>query len=214
MTEFDIASDIMNLVTSNEGVTNSRLRLEQIMLDVDSMRMRLISEADRNLIFQKPYQGFSQGIKKLKVLRTTDRQLYVELPKIYTDQQGRPSIGYIGGTDRKSPYRITTGMHNTEHDEFISAYPTVHYSEGLVRLKNATADYISIYDTVFEDPSALDAFGEYDFERTSYPLPEAMIDLLIGKVAEGYLRTMYRKVPQPNTQTDLPMGAGATGRKR
>jgi hypothetical protein len=208
MTEFEIASDILNLVTSNEGVTNSRLRMDQVLLDVDSMRLRLIAEAEKALVLRKPYQGYSQRIKSLKVQRNPDRSLFVEIPKVYVDANGKPAIGYIGSTDGKTSFRIITGMHNTSHDEFISAYPTVHYSEGLLKFRNTTAENIAILDTIFEDPSALEVYGEYNGETSGYPLPGVMIDLLIGKVANGYLNTMYRKLPQPNTQTDLPIGGG------
>lgn len=209
MTEFEIASDIMNLVTSNEGVTNSRIRMEQIMLDADSMRLRLIAEAEKALMFRKPFQGYSQSIKSLKISRATDKSLYVDIPRVLCDAQGRPCIGYIGGKDMKSPYRVIVGAQRnyTEHDEFISAYPWAHYSEGRLTFKHVTAEYLTLADTVFEDPSALEAHDEYNPELSQYPLPGALLDMLIGKVADGYLRTAYRKMPQPNTQTDIPTGA-------
>lgn len=209
MTEFEIASNIMNLVTSNEGVTNSRIRMEQILLDVDTMRLRLIAEAEKVQMFRRPYQGYSQKIDSLKVLRNPDRSLYVEIPKLYIGADGKPSVGYIGGKDLKSPYRILIGNQRNynEHDEFIDRYPYAHYDEGKLNFKNVTSEYIAIQDAVFEDPSALEVHG-YNGEVSKYPLPGVTIDVLIGKVAEGYLRTMYRKMPQPNTQTDLPTGTG------
>lgn len=203
MTEFEIASDIMNLVTSNEGVTNSRIRMEQILLDVDSMRLRLIAEAEKGMAFRRPYQGYSQKIETLKVLRNPDKSYYCDVSRIFIEASGKPAIGYIGGKDLKSPYRVTVGNQKnySDHDEFISKYALVHYSEGRLTFKNIATDNICLHDTVFEDPSSL---AGYNGESSAYPLPSSVIDVLIGKVADGYLRTMYRKPPQPNAQIDLP----------
>jgi hypothetical protein len=210
MTEFEIVSNIENLVTSNEGVTNTLLRKDQILLDIDSMRIRLIAEAEKALMFRKPYQGFGQKISSLDVQRAADKSLYVDIPRIFIDHTGKPAVGYIGGKDESTPYRIITGNQIISDDPYIASYPAVHYSDGRLTFKNATPpSKIMLRDTVFEDPSALEVYGEYDPETSSYPLPSSVIDILIGKVADGYLRTMYRKAPQPNTQTDLPATAAA-----
>lgn len=207
MTEFEIASNIENLVTSNEGVTNTLLQKDQILLDIDSMRIRLIAEAEKALMFRKPYQGYGQKIGTLKIQRDTDKSSYVDIPRVYIDHTGKPSIGYIGGKDGSNPYRVITGNQIISSDAYISEYPTVHYSEGRLTFRNGNPpNNLTMRDTVFEDPSALEAYGEYDPEVNAYPLPSSVIDLLIGKVADGYLRTMYRKAPQANTQTDLPGG--------
>jgi len=55
---------------------------------------------------------------------------------------------------------------------------------------------------LFEDPSSLEIFGDYDHEVDDYPTPQGDIDMIIGKTAESYLRTEPYKIILPNTQTD------------
>ena len=56
---------------------------------------------------------------------------------------------------------------------------------------------------VFEVPDELTKYG-YDEMVTKYPVPAGFADMLIGKTAESYIRTMYRVPIQPNTQSDMP----------
>jgi hypothetical protein len=94
-------------------------------------------------------------------------------------------------------------MKNALHDHFIGKMAIAHYDEGKITFKNVSPQYVTVV-AVFEDPSDLEIYGDYDPESSEYPLPASMIDSLIGKTAESYIRTMYRIRPQPNIQTDLP----------
>lgn len=205
MTEHQIASAILNYVTSNQGVTNSPIRLEQIRDEVDTLRIRLIAEAEKTLQLVKPYQGYGQHIKNITVQTGEERKRFITVPRIYIDVKGKPAIGYIGGNDGRSPYRIVTGNHQNyiKDDHFLANYPTAIYSEGEITFKNIVPDRIMIRDTIFEDPSALEKW-DYDFQETQYPIPNGMIDMIIGKTSDSYIRTQYRIPPQSNTQSDIP----------
>lgn len=204
MTEFEIVSSVMELVTSSEGVTNTSLSPEQVADEIDTLRVRMAAELDGKSLFRRPYQGFTQTIKSLSVLKDSNRVSYLDIPRLVIQLNGEPACLYIGGKDDKSPYRLVTGnLENYVHDHIIGKMPIAHYQEGRITFRNVAPQQIKLV-AVFEDPSDLEIYGDYDSETSEYPMPAAMIDSLIGKTAESYLRAMYRIRPQPNTQTDLP----------
>jgi hypothetical protein len=204
MTEFEIITSVMELVTSTEGVTNTSLSQEQVADECDTLRVRLIGEQDKLTLFRRPYQGYTQKIPSLKILKDNDKVSYVDIPRLVIKSNGEPAHLYIGGKDMASPYRLVTGdIRNALEDHFVGKLAIVHYHEGRLTFKNVAPQYISVV-AVFEDPSDLELGGNYDPENSEYPFPAGMIDILIGKTAEAYIRTMYRVRVQPNVQTDSP----------
>jgi hypothetical protein len=111
---------------------------------------------------------------------------------------------YIGGTDGKSPYRVVVNGNgeNESHDQFIGKMPMAIIDEDDLSFRNINPKVVKVA-MVFEYPDRLAIYG-YDDEDTEYPMPGGLIDKLIGKTAESYIRTLYRIGPQANTQTDLP----------
>jgi hypothetical protein len=204
MTEFEIVTSVMELVTSAEGVTNTSLSPDQVADELDTLRVRMIMEADKLTIFRRPYQGYTQQIPSLKVEKDSNKVSFVKIPRLVIKANGEPSVLYIGGKDDKSPYRVVTGdVQNALHDHFVGKMAIALYHEGTLTFKNVAPQFIKVV-AVFEDPSDLDVGGNYDPENDEYPFPAGMIDVLIGKTAESYIRTMYRIRPQPNVQTDIP----------
>ena len=212
MTEHEIASAIENYVTSYEGVTGSSLSLEQIKDEVNTLRMRVISELDQSKLLMTPFVGYVQTIPSTPVIKTTENEvttLTIKIPRIYIRANGKIAITYVGGTDLASPYRITTGNHHmwSKADAFIGDKPMAHYREdedgGLITIHQKSTTAVAV-QAVFETPSNLSSFGIYDDEVTSYPMPQAQIDSLIGKIAESYVRVMYRIPAQSNIQADSP----------
>lgn len=206
MTEAKIVSAIKNYVTSQRGVTGFDLRNEQVADEVDTLRMRMIAELDNSRIFRKPYQGFVQ-----KIEFTVPNTKKIDLPKIYIKQDGTPAIEYVGGKNFTTSYRVVTGVNHANwiaNDEY-SLFPVAVVEGQQITFKNfGSNDLVMI--AVFEDPSDLEDYGydpgyDSDDDASEYPMPNSMIDAIIGKTAESYLRTMYRIQPQPNTQVDLPV---------
>ena len=211
MTELQIVTSVLELVTSAEGVTNTSLSREQVADEIDTLRCRMMAEIDAKSIFRNPYVGYTQTITNLKVERDANRVSYADIPRVFVQLGGEPAIAYIGGKDGKSPYRVITGdMENAVHDQFVGKMATVHYAEGRLTFRNVSPQYIKVV-AVFEDPSDLEYSGDYDSETSEYPMVAGMVDMLIGKSTESYIRTMYRVRPQPNTQTDLA-GAGPSAK--
>lgn len=212
MTEHEIASAIENYVTSYEGVTGSSLSLEQIKDEVNTLRMRVISELDQAKLLMTPFVGYVQTIPSIKVNKeTVDEKivLTIKIPRIYIRANGKIAITYVGGVDLASPYRITTGNHHmwSKADAFIGNKPMAHYREdedgGLITIYQKATEKIAV-QALFETPSHLSTFGIYDDEVTAFPMPQAQIDALIGKTSESYIRTMYRIPTQSNIQADSP----------
>jgi hypothetical protein len=207
MTEAKIVAAIKNYVTSQRGVTGFSLRNEQVADEVDTLRMRMILEADSARLFRKPFQGYTQ-----KISFTVPGNKKVDLPKVYIRADGTPAVAYVGGQLGNTAYRLVTGYNHGQWvatDEF-SLLPVAMLEGTEFTFKNFASNSL-IMIAVFEDPSSLEAYGYdpgYDTEDgeegDDYPMPNAMIDQIIGKTAESYIRTMFRIPPQPNTQIDAP----------
>lgn len=205
MTQFEIVAAVMNLVTSHEGVTNTSLSEGQVAAEVHTCRQRMMDDMDKVALFRKPYIGFTQTISELAVQKNNlTGELYALVPRVYRMRNNEIAIGYIGGKDGKSPYRIITGdtSENYTHDQFLAKKAVAIYEDGVFKFRNISPKFVWITG-VFEYPDQLAIHG-YDDEETSYPMPGGLIDQLIGKTAESYIRTMYRVMPQPNTQSDIP----------
>ena len=208
MTELQIITAVMNLVTSSEGVTNTSLSPEQVAEEMDTLRVRMIDEIDKVSLFRRPYIGYTQMIDSIPVLtNATTKRKYIDIPRLVIKRDSTPAYLYIGGTDNKSPFRVITGENadNATHDHFISTFPIALYNEGHIDFYNSVPNQIKLI-AVWEDPSALESLGVYDTEVNPYPMPIGLIDQLIGKTADGYIRTMYRISVQANTQSDKPTG--------
>ena len=212
MTEHEIASAIENYVTSYEGVTSSSISLEQIKDEVNTLRMRLVTELDQQKVLMTPFVGYVQTIPNIKVIKTTVNEvaiLTIKIPRVYIRANGKIALTYIGGIDLASPYRITTGNHHmwSKADAFIGGKPMAHYREdedgGLITIHQKAINNIAV-QALFETPSHLAPFDIYDDDKTAYPMPQAQIDMMIGKISESYIRTMYRIPTQSNIQADSP----------
>lgn len=212
MTEHEIASAIENYVTSYEGVTSSSISLEQIKDEMNTLRMRVVSELDQQKLLMTPFVGYVQTIPSVTVSKETINEvaiLTIKVPRIYIRANGKIAITYVGGIDLASPYRITTGNHHmwSKADAFIGDKPMAHYREdedgGLITLYQKSTEKIAV-QALWETPSHLASFGIYDDEKTAYPMPQAQIDVLIGKIAESYVRVLYRIPTQSNIQADSP----------
>lgn len=200
----------MNLVTSHEGVTNTSLSEEQVGEEVDTLRVRMADELDKASLFRRPYLGFTQVISSINTVKNSDNRYTVTIPKLIVKRDGNPAFLYIGGKDKESPYRVITGdqVKNAAHDPFIGKSAIAHYNEGIIEFYNVVPKAVRIVGA-FQDPSALEILGVWDYTTDDYPMPAGMIDQLIGKTAEAYIRTLYRTSIQPNTQSDKPVAANA-----
>lgn len=209
MTELDIASSIMNVVTSHEGVTNVSLSEDQISDEVDTLRARMILELDQTSHFRRPYLGYTQTISNLTVVKAKDKTPTVTIPRVLMKLDNTPAILYVGGKDGNSPYRVIAGESsiNATHDQFIGNLPIALYKENKIELYQTHPPNEVMIIAVFEDPSELEIFGVYDSEKDNYPMPNALLDKLIGKTIESYMRTLYRVPIQPNVQADIPQQA-------
>jgi len=212
MTEHEIASAIENYVTSYEGVTSSSISLEQIKDEINTLRMRIVTELDQQKMLMTPFVGYVQTIPSVKVTKETINEvviLTVKIPRVYIRANGKIAITYVGGIDLSSPYRITTGNHHmwSKADAFIGGKPMAHYREdedgGLITIYKKATEKIAV-QALFETPSHLSTFDIYDDEKTAFPMPQAQIDTMIGKTVESYIRTMYRIPAQSNIQADSP----------
>jgi hypothetical protein len=167
--------------------------------------MRQIADMDQARLFVRPWDAFVQELDNVSTTKVgTDYE--IELPKIYTLANGDPAISYIGSSNFQEPFRVVNGNQHLLMKD--SEYPNAPYAwvtgTGKIKIRNTEATKLSLR-AVFEKPSAFQDFGfNYDPEVTLYPSTDALIDQIIGKTSEAYLRTLYRTVPQPNVQTDIP----------
>lgn len=216
-TELEIASAISNYVTSNQGVTDFPVSLKQVSDEVDTLRVRLISEADAKGILARPYFNYTQTITfSATKLDAITRERYIDVPRLFILKNGKPAIAYCGGERGTKHYRVVSGFQREwhTHDRWIGKAPTAIVTETdevdgfRIRFKNITPNKARII-AIFEDPSDLEPY-DYDGWKTSseggslYPMPSGEIDVIIGKTVESYLRTMYRTPLQANQMVDAP----------
>jgi hypothetical protein len=209
MTEFDIASAIRNYVTSHEGVTNFKPSLQQIRDEVDTLRIRLLTEQDVQNRYVFSFEQYYQIIDIKPKYNSTTRKTTAAIPVLYFRANGKPAYRYVGGSQGNTPHKIVTGNDKywAMHSPYTGQMATVTYEEGILDFLSKTPTTIRV-EAVFEKPSACRKYNGYDWMKDRYPVSQSMVDILIGKTAESYLRTMYRVPPQPNTQSDIP-GANA-----
>jgi len=206
MTEFEIASAIENYVTSHRGVTDFPLSIRQIRDEVDTTRLRFLSDtenANRGIISLNPY---SQTIT-LKVSRDA-KGLFAVVPELHYLESGKLAALYVGSSSNKTPFKVVVSNRSiwAEYDMYSGKMPTAIYSAGVFRFKHTTPKEI-VVEAIFKKPSELRTFG-YDWKRDQYPAPYGLIDKIIGKSAESYLRTRQQVLPQPNTQSDIDVQGG------
>lgn len=209
MTEFQIASAIKNYVTAQKAVTNSDIELDQIRDEIDTLRGRLIDEMDGQGLFQKPFLSYTQFHKFSTKRDSISKVMYADIPPIMIGRDNKPFTAYVGGSDGRSPYRVVIGnqLDYLDHkDVWERSMKTVLYEHGRLTFRNTGPDTISVR-AVYVKPFDLSPFG-YDWTSTSYPAPQRMIDAIIGKTSDSYLRTMYRLPIQPNTASDNVVGGG------
>lgn len=208
MTEHQIVSAVENYVTSNEGVTSFPVSQSQIADELNTVRTRLIDDLDKQRQFVRPWDGYTQIIKD-EATTKEGTNYQIQLPRIYILANGLPAVSFIGSVDFKESYKVVNGNQHFNMED--SEYPHAPYAwvmpDGLVKIYNAEPKKISFIG-VLETPQQLEELGfGYDPETSEYPFPGGMIDRIIGKTAESYLRVMYRLFPQANTQADIPQPA-------
>lgn len=217
-TEFEIASAISNYVTSQQGVTDFPVTLKQISDEVDTLRVRLITEADTKGLLRRPFLNYTQTIRPqgVQVQLSASRVRYCKIPRLFVLSSGKPAIAYCGAFAGDFHFRVVHGLQREWHkaDRWIGSSPTVAVIESeagdghILEFRNISPNKFR-FTAIFEDPSDLEPYG-YDGSTTSqeggtlYPMPSGEVDIIIGKTAEAYLRTMYRVPLQPNQTVDAP----------
>ena len=200
MTEFEIASAIQNYVTSHSGVTDSPISLRQIRDEVDTLRLRLLDELFRGRNTMVDISPYTQVAKV-----TTAKEngiLVAHIPELYFQPNGKLAISYITSSSGATPFKVVVGTRSlyADDDLYTGNAPTVVYQSSYLRFKNVAPKAILI-EGVFNKPSELTPYG-YDWKKSHYPVPYGMIDHIIGKTAESYLRLRQPILPTPNTQSD------------
>lgn len=208
MIEYRISAAIEKIVTSHEGVTDFPITHAQILDEVDTLRVRTLQEMDRDLLLEKPYNLMVQTINYTKdnFVKLESGKSYVECPRIFAHEDGQLAIAFIGSTTFEKQYRPVVGrqIRYARADRYNKEEPIAHFKDGKIFFENVAPSSLTLV-AIFERPRDLEPFG-YNPETHDYPLSNGKIDIIIGKTAESYIRTLYRVRPQPNQTVDLPQG--------
>ena len=185
--------------------TNSNLSIRQIRDEVDTLRIRLVTELDVQNRYIFPFDEYLQII----TVNTTraNNKTTATIPSVLIRSNGRPVIRYAGGTSGNTPHKVVTGNSRTwsSHDPITGKLATVYYNNGKLEFLGKNVPSKVLVEALFRKPSELGKLG-YNYKTDHYPVPFSLADTLIGKTSESYIRTMYRILPQPNTQSDIPQG--------
>ena len=123
MTEYELASAVMNRVTSHEGVTQSSLTLKQIRDEADNIRLQIVLQLDKQRMLLP--EAYYQHLEKIKTTPITQGVFkgwsYINVPRIHTNIRHKPEIQYAGPVEERVPNRIVMGNHHvyTPKDRFI-----------------------------------------------------------------------------------------------
>ena len=200
MTEYEIASAIQNYVTSHAGVTDSPISIRQIRDEVDTLRLRLLDEmyAQNNTFVD--YGAYTQLLTAPTVIE--NKKAVAEIPAIYYDPSGKIMVTFLGSSTGDTPFKVIGGSRRiwAKFDTYTGSVPTGIYHNGKMTLENVAPEAIFM-EAIFDKPSSLSKYG-YDWKKSRYPVPQGVIDLIIGKTAESYIRTRVPQLPRPNTQSD------------
>ena len=200
MAGFEIASAIQNYVTSHSGVTDSPISLRQIRDEVDTLRLRLLDDLFRSrksMVDVSPYaQTATVSTEKV------DGKLQAHIPELYYQPNGKLGVQFLGSSSQETPFKVVFGRRAiwSDNDLYTGKVPTAIYQGSIVTFRNVAPKSIFI-EAVFNKPSELTQYG-YDWKKSHYPVPYGMIDHIIGKTAESYLRLRQPVLPTPNTQSD------------
>ena len=200
MTEFEIASAIQNYVTSHSGVTDSPISLRQIRDEVDTLRLRLLDELFRARNSMVDVSAYTQTA--IVPTEKVDGKLQAHVPELYYQPNGKLAVQFLGSSSQETPFKVVFGRRATwsDYDTYTGKVPTAIYQASIVTFRNVAPKSIFI-EAVFNKPSELTKYG-YDWKTSHYPVPYGMIDHIIGKTAESYLRLRQPVIPVPNTQSD------------
>jgi len=209
MTEFDIASAIKNYVTSHEGVTNFKPSIDQIRDEVDTLRIRLLTELEIQNRYVFTFDEYYQNIEIKTSYDVVNKMARGVIPLVHFTAKNKPAVQYIGSLKGDTPHKLVTGNDRywAQHSPYTGNMATVVYEDGNLEFLSKNVPKKIRVRAVFRRPSDCRKYNDYNWQESEYPVPNSLLDVLIGKTAESYLRTMYRIYPQPNTQSDMPRGA-------
>lgn len=206
MTEYEFASAVMNRVTSHEGVTQSSLTTRQIRDEADNLRLQIVQQLEKQRVLMP--EAYYQHLEKIKTTRITEGVFkgwsYIKIPRIHTNMKHKPEIQYAGPTAERTPNRIVISNHHiyTPSDRFIGDAPTAFYDNDQIKFSEGYKE-VTI-KALFEDPSDLTDYQQYDWRKDPYPCPAGDLELIVDRLVRRYIPEVYRVPPQPNTQVDNP----------
>ena len=215
MSEFEIISAIENYVTSHAGVTDSSIEPTQIAAEIDTLRLRFLREFEKTDRLGRIPRSYSQrlGPVETQEYEINDRNyMGIVLPRLYFRDNGKAIVFYLGSDDMDNHHRIVYGksFRNFESELYTSRHSTAWIDGERLLFLNTSPESV-ILDAVYADPSDLGtgSLNFYDPRNDDYPCPEDIKDMIIGKTAESYIRTLYRTMPQSNKQVDLPVAGNS-----
>lgn len=211
MTIEAITSAIMNYVTENQGINGTRVPKKQIRAEVHTLRGRLIREMVKSRL-PVPADCYSllKGIRLSEEPITLDcyddmmesaiEARVAKIPKLITHPlTNKPLIRFSGNYNRSAPLRIIYGnqIFYFMEEEIHKDQPTlwVDSAQERVVLFDDTLETLQMECVVANPDSLIDySFCDYG-EESPYPADEEMIDHIIGKTQESYMRAFYRMQP-------------------
>jgi hypothetical protein len=176
MTEFELVSAIRNIVTSHEGVTNFKPSIQQIRDEVDTLRIRLLTELDAQnryfTMFDQYYQTIEVSTKYDAISKTTT----AKIPVIHFRGNGLAAIRYIGGLSGGDSHKFITGKdsHWANSSPYTGHLAAVHYSgDGDLKFMSRNAPKKIMVEAVFVRPRDCKSYNGYDWEKDRYPVDYA-----------------------------------------
>lgn len=210
-----IASIIQNSINGGHGVTNERIRFEQIKDEVILTMHRLLDEYEKSgrlteEDIDKMYQRVDCIALECKDIAECCNGVKSGQKVLTATIPATERIRYIGHIDNMHPYIIQkgiTGIYAT-YGKYVKKKPTawLRNATQLIILNPPTLQlkYITI-DAIWSNPKELYQYSCVkcgDDEATDFPISNKFADLITGKLIASYLNYGQVKPLQPNTQAD------------
>ena len=140
-----------------------------------------------------------------------DKVFHADIPRLMMTKGACP-ITFVGTADKKVWFKVTTSpdfIYRLKYDKFTRKKPLVWINNNDLWLFNAPKTLkatreISIIGA-FENPNSVNSYKCCKFDDDSpFPSPPMLIDRIVGKLVEDYIRYYRFSVPMPNTGADFP----------
>ena len=201
-------------------ITNTHLDINMIKDDIVATRNRIVFEYDQKQMLTSPEKLYAEvnciplickDISECCDVDSDEKVLVADIPEVM-GLSSIPNIRYVGGVDRMTPFNVVKGIGYLyrKYAKYTSRMKAVWYREAknqLVFMNNSfpiAPKFISIEFIPQNEQDLLKyECACIDSDDVEYKCPDYLVDVIRGKVIEGFMRQYQLAHTQANTQSEI-----------